>query len=337
MTAHKLLSIFVTIILLSTFPIAAWSQVEYSPQKITMSLRVGDRGVGVKLLQQKLNSNTATQISESGPGSKGNETEYFGELTKQAVMRFQELHRSEILVKSGLTAPTGFVGPATLAVLNKNQSSIELSTTPSPLLGSQNTQASPAPTTSSKKVILYRSLNYQVAPGETVTFSGYGFDRTNNTVYVGTSVIPKVPSGDGTQLSFTLPSTIELGVHNIWVENSFGSSKEGVKIQIMVTRDPKSAPEVFSVSPQFPSLEGGVITITGTNFTPSGNSLYSSLGVIENLPSPDGKTIAVPLKNFPHAGAVTSSQMKGYTMELWIVVQNSQGAAEKPVLVSVRL
>ena len=108
--------------------------------QFTRSLQVGMTGPDVRELQKILNSDPATQISSSGVGSPGQESLYFGQLTRQAVIRFQEIYKDTILTPIGLSMGTGFVGPATIKVLNqsgKTGITTQSSTSPAPSLAQQ--------------------------------------------------------------------------------------------------------------------------------------------------------------------------------------------------------
>lgn len=101
----------------------------------TADLKVGMYHPQVLELQKVLNRDPVTRISATGPGSPGQETSYFGQLTKQAVIRFQEKNASRVLAPAGLSAGTGFVGAGTRALLN------ELEAAPAP----QVSTPAPAP------------------------------------------------------------------------------------------------------------------------------------------------------------------------------------------------
>ncbi len=83
----------------------------------TKNLKLGMTDPDVLLLQQTLNKLGFT-LAVVGPGSPGNETAFFGALTFQAVKRFQEAYRAQVLLPLGLASPTGFFGPQTRAFIN---------------------------------------------------------------------------------------------------------------------------------------------------------------------------------------------------------------------------
>src|SRR5690606_9717668 len=85
---------------------------------LTRDLTIGDSGGDVRTLQRVLNMQSETQVAVSGDGAPGSETMYFGPKTADAVRRYQELHRDEILVPEGLFSGTGYVGARTRAHMN---------------------------------------------------------------------------------------------------------------------------------------------------------------------------------------------------------------------------
>ena len=103
----KTLSVFLSVATAAVLimPVAA------SAYTWSTNLKQGSTGADVMELQKFLNTDTATQVAASSYGSPGNETTYFGSLTRAAVIKFQ--------IKYTLTPPQGFVGPGTRAKLGE--------------------------------------------------------------------------------------------------------------------------------------------------------------------------------------------------------------------------
>jgi len=83
------------------------------------NLKKGISNLAVEYLQMILNQNKDTQLAETGIGSPGNETTYFGSLTEKAVTKFQEKYRDSVLSPWGFTNGTGYVGKTTREKLNE--------------------------------------------------------------------------------------------------------------------------------------------------------------------------------------------------------------------------
>lgn len=84
---------------------------------VTRNLRIGMSNSEVTILQTILNK-AGFVITDSGPGSPGNETNLFGGMTREALKKYQCARN---IVCEGNEAVTGFgrVGPMTREALNK--------------------------------------------------------------------------------------------------------------------------------------------------------------------------------------------------------------------------
>ncbi len=97
-------------------PAGAVTTAPAAAQALSANLVLGARGVQVLALQRMLNAR-GFAIAASGPGSQGNETTFFGALTREALRRFQ---CAKGIVCNGAEATTGYgrLGPRTRAALN---------------------------------------------------------------------------------------------------------------------------------------------------------------------------------------------------------------------------
>ncbi len=86
-------------------------------QNFTENEKQGASGGQVRSVQQFLNGH-GFQVAARGAGSPGNESSYFGALTKAAVVKFQNAYASSVLTPVGLTSGTGYWGPSSRAEAN---------------------------------------------------------------------------------------------------------------------------------------------------------------------------------------------------------------------------
>ncbi|PIR86871.1 MAG: hypothetical protein COU11_03390 [Candidatus Harrisonbacteria bacterium CG10_big_fil_rev_8_21_14_0_10_49_15] len=199
------------------------------------NLSIGDSGPDVLELQKTLNFLSVTRVAQTGPGSPGAETSYFGPATYAAVIKFQELYRSVILAPIGLSAGTGFVGPSTRAKLNQfsGQSAQAQPTkiVPTSPAQPQPTASTPAPSSQAPQITLITPN--PVRRGQTVVVTGTGFTK-DNTISLGPDEIYHLSSPDGQRLEFTMTSSIPVYKDNedggaefpfwVYIDNDNGTS-----------------------------------------------------------------------------------------------------------------
>lgn len=171
-------------------------------------LQKGDRGADVTVLQKVLNTDQTTQVTAMGEGSAGFETDFFGELTKQAVIKLQK--------KENLGNSYGFFTIYSGALDDKTRS----------FLNTKLENAGSATTTGSadqeKLNVIYRESKYSeffphiesinpssVTNGEFITITGKNFSTTTpNTVRMTYNTI-SATSTDGKTLTVKAQSALQ--------------------------------------------------------------------------------------------------------------------------------
>lgn len=257
----------------------------------TRNLTLGSSGSDVRVLQELLNKNEATVVSQTGPGSPGKETIYFGSLTKKAVLRFQELYKEEILTPVGLLYGTGYVGDATRAKLNAigSQGNENVLGGEGATLTNESQSYFPDEKSffdGSKTPTIFFPSEYDGASGKVVRLSGSGFAPASNTFTFGTNYTEILTASSSSELLFRVPD-LPVGRYGVSVTNANGTSNE----VIFTITDPGGVtPVIEKISPTA-GKTGTVVTIIGSGFKPTGNVIYTGYNVIENATSSDGKTL----------------------------------------------
>jgi peptidoglycan hydrolase-like protein with peptidoglycan-binding domain len=293
--------------------------------KITKNLSLGMTDSQVVVLQQLLNHNPATKIAESGLGSPGNETNYFGIKTQAAVIAFQNLNAGDILVPAEISSGNGYVGPLTIKKLNELSGS---AVNPAPLAAQvpntasnnvtlaemtdiyvtdkkiediRKTFTAQINTALSQKQTVAPALNFDIAskfpvlisaalhaglPKTIVSVRGQGFTASNNDIYFGPNYIVRNVTATADILNFILPS-LPAGRYDMVIKNSNGISNSSFFIVSSV--NPVSV-TVTSLQPTVVKYDS-TVTLSGSGFTQTNNDIVTDFGTIKNVSSPDGKTL----------------------------------------------
>jgi hypothetical protein len=191
-------------------------------------LKYGDKNEYVTELQRLLNKDPETRITKTGVGSPGNESDFFGILTKAAVSRFQYKYKTKILEPLGLTSSTGIAGNKTILQLISLYYSDSINISDNSGTNNLFLSLSGSPVIDKVTPLIIKS-------GDTVVVEGKNFALKNNEILVGfakESFFAK--SKDGKTLSFVYKSLIEDSLisnfgKNCSIANSSGCSKDEKK------------------------------------------------------------------------------------------------------------
>lgn len=195
-----------------------------APTTFTRDLTVGSRGADVKSLQQYLNGKGFV-VAQSGPGSPGSESDYFGSLTKAALGRFQ--------AANGISPAAGYFGPITRSAI---ASMAGPGPTPTPTPGPTPGPIVPAPATG----IAVSLASDNPGAGSLISSSG--------------SAAARVP---------VLAVNFTAGLAGGATVNELKFRKQGVLSDTAISS--AYLIEGGKVLSQFSSLASGVITFSGLN------------------------------------------------------------------------
>jgi len=203
--------------------------------------------------------------------------------------------------------------------------------------------------------------------GASVTISGRSFDYNNNTVFVGSTPVTGIASYSGSSLSFVVPQNVS-GLVMVYVANSRGSSNS---LQLNVINFTggngcvypyntgygncggcgiygipcaNAQLSITSLSPDNGAV-GSQVTIYGSGFTTSGNTVRFGSGIITNIGSQDGRAISftvpanlvgynnqvVGLGTYP----VSVTNASGYTSNTLQFTVNALGGTNAPTISNV--
>jgi len=281
-----------------TFPfVASVASAQVTTVLFNRDLSVGSTGSDVLLLQQILNKDSRTEVSATGVGSPGNETSYFGGLTKQAVINFQNIYAADVLTPAGLTSGTGYVGQYTRNKLNALVASGYLNGT-----GSGATSLS----SSGSAINANSSANVTVIGSSVAPTNATSNDITNYSAFTSNGV-----AQDAVSNYFTVINGLASGVAS------------STYLSAAATPSPVT---ISSISPSSISLSSaGIITLTGTGFSSGKNYIYSEAGYVV-VSNSNGTQLSFTLSslssivNFQAATAGESS----YTLNIYVGNQFGQ-------------
>ncbi len=163
----------------------------------------------------------------------GNVSGYFGSITKNAVVDFQ--------TRNGLFPANGYVGPITRAKIATGIYVVNPGNLNGPRISSLS--------------------SFSGAIGSHLTIYGSGFTSTGNNVHIGDNVVNNL-SSTGNSISFSVSSSVTLGFHGLYVENSNGGPSNIMNF-IVLSNSQIGAPNLSSLSPN-PAPVSSEVDVNGS-------------------------------------------------------------------------
>lgn len=317
----------------------------------------------VRLLQKILNKDSETAVSVSGIGSAGQETDYFGPKTHDAVIRFQNKYRAEVLFPAGLTAGTGNVGVFTLQKLNQMCDSVansyfepysEVNTTSTVTIPVNKVPETDIYATDriieSIREDIKNTVNTAIIKGKAPNL-----DLEEHTDRLGKVLITSLSANvvsPGAKIyvsgrGFGLINTVYFGgrvpvanvkgrpeILEVTIPRDIAYGRYDIAVQnssgisntaYLVVKDPQStSPSVEGIEPAVVKY-GETVTFSGQGFTPTNNQLDTTFGNIKGVASSDGRTITFTFA--PEHLEVIAKSKANHEYPVQVIVVNDFGVS----------
>jgi hypothetical protein len=148
-----------------------------------------------------------------------------------------------------------------------------------------------------RSVQIFGLSHMNIRPGDLLSITGYGFDPYT-VIHFGPSDSINFNATSTSNMTAAVPNLL-YGKYEVWASNSRGTSQKTAKFYIQAGYTTDSRPMITSVSPVNTTLDS-TITVTADGLSPSGNTIYSNLGIINNISSSDDRTISFKVADLPN-------------------------------------